>query len=514
MTAAAVEGRYYGRDFTTAEMALLRALFIGPPALNRHALSKEFCRRIGWYKADGGVSKDMMARVVMLAMHGDGRIDVPRRSGARTGPGRSLSGPTPNRLGCRRRPRSTRSARSRCAPSCAATAGGSCGKSTSPATTTSATRRWSAPRCATPCTPATGAAGHARLLHRRLDARPARPLHRLVASTAREEPAARRRQPALPDPALDPHPQPRLAHPRPRPPPDAGGLDRALRDDPRAHRDLRGDPPLHRRRLPGPPAGSASAPPRGAATTARTTATSPRRTSGCGSSARTGSAPSTTGRIRRHAPARPNGYSASVMTAPPQGVRGHELAAIRRLLAGRGRLRAPARRRGPGAAHGLKSAVGDERERAPSGPLLEGGPERTLCTTNILENLKRRRRAVAERSDDSNGAEWSRDILFDRRNEEPVTREFNWPPGPTPVDRSHGPCSLRHAVLANLCAGRPPVCRHRRTGRRGGRDGLRLVRLNGGTAPIGAVSRNPPLADSGRDSQAGRGCPLIPSPPA
>ena len=67
----------------------------------------------------------------------------------------SPSGPTPNRPSCRRRPRSTPSARSRCAPSCAATAGGSCGTSTSPATTTSATRPWSAPRCATPCTRAT-----------------------------------------------------------------------------------------------------------------------------------------------------------------------------------------------------------------------------------------------------------------------------------------------------------------------------------------------------------------------
>ena len=73
---APVECRYYGRDFTTAEMALLRALIAGPPALNRHALSKEFCRRIGWYKADGGC-KDMMARVVMLAMHRDGRIELP-----------------------------------------------------------------------------------------------------------------------------------------------------------------------------------------------------------------------------------------------------------------------------------------------------------------------------------------------------------------------------------------------------------------------------------------------------
>ena len=42
-----IECRYYGRDFTMREMALLHSLIAGPPALNRHALSKEFCRRIG-----------------------------------------------------------------------------------------------------------------------------------------------------------------------------------------------------------------------------------------------------------------------------------------------------------------------------------------------------------------------------------------------------------------------------------------------------------------------------------
>ena len=55
-----IECRYHGRDFTAGEMALLRALIAGPAALNRHALSKEFCRRIGWFKPDGGL-KDMMA---------------------------------------------------------------------------------------------------------------------------------------------------------------------------------------------------------------------------------------------------------------------------------------------------------------------------------------------------------------------------------------------------------------------------------------------------------------------
>ena len=72
----AIECRYYGRDFTAGEMALLRALIAGPPPLNRLALSKEFCRRIGWLKPDGGL-KDMMARVTMLAMHRDGVIELP-----------------------------------------------------------------------------------------------------------------------------------------------------------------------------------------------------------------------------------------------------------------------------------------------------------------------------------------------------------------------------------------------------------------------------------------------------
>ncbi|MDE0475099.1 MAG: hypothetical protein OXI50_11095, partial [Gammaproteobacteria bacterium] len=64
----AIECRYYGRDFTTREMALLRALIAAEPQPTRVALSREFCRRIGWLKPDGGL-KDMMARVAMLAMH-------------------------------------------------------------------------------------------------------------------------------------------------------------------------------------------------------------------------------------------------------------------------------------------------------------------------------------------------------------------------------------------------------------------------------------------------------------
>ena len=64
----------------------------GPPALNRHALSKEFCRRIGWYKPDGGL-KDMMARVTMLAMHKDGLITLPPPKWRQNRPGPIVFGP-------------------------------------------------------------------------------------------------------------------------------------------------------------------------------------------------------------------------------------------------------------------------------------------------------------------------------------------------------------------------------------------------------------------------------------
>ena len=150
----AVECRYYGRDFTAEEMALLRALIAGPALLNRHALSKEFCRRIGWFKPDGGL-KDMMARVTMLAMH-RGRPDHPAGAPGAAQPARAgrPSDRTPKRR-CSQRPRpSTRSARSTCAASCAPPARASCGTSSSPATTISATRPWSAPRCVTPFTTA------------------------------------------------------------------------------------------------------------------------------------------------------------------------------------------------------------------------------------------------------------------------------------------------------------------------------------------------------------------------
>ena len=87
-----IECRYYGRDFTAEKMALLRALIVGPPPLNRHMLSKECYRRIGWFKPDGGL-KDMMAGVTMLAIHRNGVIALPPPRGRQGRPRPVVFGP-------------------------------------------------------------------------------------------------------------------------------------------------------------------------------------------------------------------------------------------------------------------------------------------------------------------------------------------------------------------------------------------------------------------------------------
>ena len=150
----AIKCRYYGRDFTTDEMVLLRALIAADPQPTRAALSREFCRRIGWIKPDGGL-KDMMARVTMLAMHRDGVIALPPPKGRRNPPRPIVFGPdtepplfpAPTTLD-EVRPLEMRTI-------VRDTREGDCGTSSSPVTTTSATRPWSAPRCATPSTTAT-----------------------------------------------------------------------------------------------------------------------------------------------------------------------------------------------------------------------------------------------------------------------------------------------------------------------------------------------------------------------
>ena len=87
-----IECRYYGRDFSAGEMALLRALIAAERPPTRHALSREFCRCIGWFKSDGGL-KDMMARVTMLAMHRDGLVALPPPKQRQSRPGPIVFGP-------------------------------------------------------------------------------------------------------------------------------------------------------------------------------------------------------------------------------------------------------------------------------------------------------------------------------------------------------------------------------------------------------------------------------------
>ena len=63
-------------NFTTGEMALMRALIAASPQQTRAGLARAFCRATGWVKPDGGL-KEMMARVTMLRMHRDGIITLP-----------------------------------------------------------------------------------------------------------------------------------------------------------------------------------------------------------------------------------------------------------------------------------------------------------------------------------------------------------------------------------------------------------------------------------------------------
>ena len=82
--------RYCGRDFNAEEIAQIRQLIAEDPARTRAELSRLTCRRLGWYKADGGL-KDMSARVAMLRMHDDGLIALPPPRGKRPDPRVRLS---------------------------------------------------------------------------------------------------------------------------------------------------------------------------------------------------------------------------------------------------------------------------------------------------------------------------------------------------------------------------------------------------------------------------------------
>ena len=86
----AVECRLHGRDFTVAEMALMRSLITASPPRSRAGLAREFCRAVGWV-GPNGEPRAMMARLTMLRMHRDGIITLPP---PRRAP-RRLRGPRP-----------------------------------------------------------------------------------------------------------------------------------------------------------------------------------------------------------------------------------------------------------------------------------------------------------------------------------------------------------------------------------------------------------------------------------
>ncbi len=68
--------RYCGRDFSEAELTLIRTLLSDDPGRNRAALSRLTCSALNWLKPDGGL-KEMSCRVAMLRMQEDGLIQLP-----------------------------------------------------------------------------------------------------------------------------------------------------------------------------------------------------------------------------------------------------------------------------------------------------------------------------------------------------------------------------------------------------------------------------------------------------
>ncbi len=239
----AVEGRWYGRAFTTDDMTRRRALSAPEPPPPRAALSRECCRRLGWLKPASGL-KDLLARVPCLALPRAGLSERPPPTGRRGPPRPLVFGPAPAPPPC---PPPQTLAEGRpldCRPGVhSPRAGqrwnefGARAHSLGRQTRVGAQRRYAVharngwPGALRGCSP------------RRRAARPARPLHRMGTRGARAAPPVRRRPAPLPDPALDREPQPRRPPPRPRPPPPAHRRGRALHQPPPVLIETVGEPP-------------------------------------------------------------------------------------------------------------------------------------------------------------------------------------------------------------------------------------------------------------------------------
>jgi hypothetical protein len=77
--------RYCGREFTAAELELIRHIIRDNPAALRFHLSRLVCQALDWYKPDGKL-KEMSCRVAMLRMQKDGLIQLPPASHQKSRP--------------------------------------------------------------------------------------------------------------------------------------------------------------------------------------------------------------------------------------------------------------------------------------------------------------------------------------------------------------------------------------------------------------------------------------------
>jgi hypothetical protein len=68
--------RYCGREFSSADLSLLRHLIAVHPTARRARLSRLVCEQLDWRRADGRL-KEMSCRVAMLRMQEDGLLRLP-----------------------------------------------------------------------------------------------------------------------------------------------------------------------------------------------------------------------------------------------------------------------------------------------------------------------------------------------------------------------------------------------------------------------------------------------------
>lgn len=68
--------RYCGREFTAAQIELIRECLAVSPPMSRYRLSRAVCERLDWRRPDGAL-KDMSCRVALLRMQTDALITLP-----------------------------------------------------------------------------------------------------------------------------------------------------------------------------------------------------------------------------------------------------------------------------------------------------------------------------------------------------------------------------------------------------------------------------------------------------